>query len=81
MLSDLIDRPPVLTAHLYLVTFFAAKMLTFSVFRGMIDIVHSDDPFVWLSQQLPFYHGFVTMDFLLHLHFTIYVIVLIRYSS
>ena len=41
----------------------AAKMLIFSVFRGVIDIVHSDDPFVLLPHQLPFYHGFVTMGF------------------
>ena len=47
------------------VSFFAQKVLTFSVFCGIIGIVHSDDPFELLSQQLQFYHRIVTMDFFL----------------
>ena len=45
MLGDSVDRPAVFQSNLDLGPFFAQKMLTFSVFCGIIGIVHSDDPF------------------------------------
>ena len=45
MLGYAIYRPSVLQSNFYFVPFFAHQVLTFSVFCGIIGIVHSDDPF------------------------------------
>ena len=45
MLGNAVDRPPILQTNFNFVSFFAQKVLTFSVFCGIIGIVHSDDPF------------------------------------
>ena len=59
-----VERPAVFQSNFNFVSFFAQKVLTFSMFRGIIGIVHSDDPFELVSQQLQFYHRIVTMDIL-----------------
>lgn len=64
MLGNAVDRLSILATNFNFVSFFAQKMLIFSVFCGIIGIVHSDDPFELVSEQPQFYHRIVTMDFL-----------------
>ena len=45
MLGYAVNRPTIFQSNLDFVPFFAQKVLTFSVFCGIIGIVHSDDPF------------------------------------
>ena len=45
MLCDSVDCPPIFQTHFNLVPFFVQKVLTFSVFCGIICFVHSDDSF------------------------------------
>ena len=64
MLGYAVNRPAVLQTNFNFVSFFAQKVLTFSMFCGIIGIVHSDDPFELFSEQLQFYHRIVTIDIL-----------------
>ena len=45
MLGYAVNRPTVFQPNFNFVSFFAPKVLTFSMFCGIIGIVHSDDPF------------------------------------
>ena len=45
MLGYAVNRPAIFQSNFNFVSFFAQKVLTFSMFCGIIGIVHSDDPF------------------------------------